>query len=107
MSEPKLLDIDAYVTDVLMRDLAGHDRSPASFLVYLWLWRHSRGEGRQTVAASLQMIAAGTGLSKSAVQRAIKHLNRRGLLTARRDSPTAAPFYGVAAPWRRGALNSR
>ncbi len=101
MSEPQQLDLDPYVTDVLMRDLAGHDRSPAAFLVYLWLWRHSRAEGRQAAAASLQTIAAGTGLSKSAVQRAVGHLRRRGLLTDRRDSATATPFYRVAAPWRR------
>jgi hypothetical protein len=30
-------EIDDYVTDILMRDLVGHDRKPASFLVYLWL----------------------------------------------------------------------
>ena len=29
--------LDDYVTDVLMRDLVGHDRRPVSFLVYLWL----------------------------------------------------------------------
>ncbi len=29
--------LDPYVTDVLMRDLVGHDRKPTSFLLYLWL----------------------------------------------------------------------
>ncbi len=101
------LELDPYLTDVLMRDLAGHDRSPAAFLVYLWLWRHSQGEGRQTMAASLQMIADGTGLSKSAVQRAVAHLKRRALLTARYETPTAAPLYGVAAPWHRDAPSRR
>ena len=32
-----MIEIDPYLIDVLMRDLAGHDRRPASFLVYLWL----------------------------------------------------------------------
>lgn len=32
-----MLNLDDYVVDVLMRDLVGHDRRPASFLVYLWL----------------------------------------------------------------------
>jgi hypothetical protein len=32
-----MTNIDNYVTDVLMRDLVGHDRRPVSFLVYLWL----------------------------------------------------------------------
>ena len=29
--------LDDYITDVLMRDLVGHDHRPAAFLVYLWL----------------------------------------------------------------------
>jgi hypothetical protein len=40
--------IDDYVLDVLMRDLIGHDQTPAAFMVYLYLygqaarnkWRH-------------------------------------------------------------------
>jgi hypothetical protein len=30
--------VDDYVLDVLMRDLVGHDRQPAAYLVYLWLY---------------------------------------------------------------------
>ncbi|MGO9261078.1 MAG: hypothetical protein ACLQU1_32935 [Bryobacteraceae bacterium] len=30
--------IDDYVLDVLLPDLAGHDRSPAAFLIYIVLW---------------------------------------------------------------------
>ena len=92
--------IDPYVTDVLMRDLVGHDRAPSAFLVYLWLWRMSRGEGRERIGASLQTIATQTGLSKSAVQVAVRHLARRRLLTAARATPTAAPVYAVHEPWR-------
>ena len=95
------LRIDAYLTDVLMRDLVGHDRTPSAFLVYLWLWRMSRGEGRERLGASLQTIATQTGLSKSAVQAAVRHLARRRLLSATRTSPTAAPTYEVHEPWRR------
>ncbi len=101
MAETRPLQLDPYILDVLMRDLVGHDRSAASFLVYLWLWRQSRGQGRATVAASLQMLARATGLSKSSVQRSVAHLRRRRLVEARRDSPTAAPVYTVAEPWRR------
>jgi hypothetical protein len=90
-----------YVIDVLMRDLVGHDRAASAFLVYLWLWRASRGEGRARVGASLQTIATATGLSKSAVQAAVRHLARRQLIGARRDAPTAAPVYEVREPWRR------
>jgi hypothetical protein len=94
---------DPYLTDVLMRDLVGHDRAPSAFLVYLWLWRMSRGEGRERVGASLQTIATQTGLSKSAVQAAVRHLTRRRLLSASRASATAAPVYAVHEPWRRRA----
>ncbi len=30
--------IDDYVLDVLMRDIVGHDRQPAAYLVYLYLY---------------------------------------------------------------------
>ena len=94
-------ELDPYVTDVLMRDLVGHDRVPSAFLVYLWLWRMSRGEGRDRVGASLQTIATQTGLSKSAIQAAVRRLARRRLVSAARASPTAAPVYEVHEPWRR------
>jgi hypothetical protein len=97
------LPLDPYIADVLMRDLVGHDRAASAFLVYLWLWRSSRGEGRPRVGASLQTIATRTGLSKSAVQAAVRHLARRQLVTARRARATEAPTYEVHEPWRRGA----
>ena len=66
------LPLDPYVIDVLMRDLVGHDRAPSAFVVWLWLWRRSRAEDRETVSASLQTLAGETGLSKSAVQDAVR-----------------------------------
>ena len=101
MTQP--VPLDPYIVDVLMRDLVGHDRAPSAYLVYLWLWRTSRGEGRERVGASLQTIADRTGLSKSAVQAAVRHLARRRLVEAARDGPTCAPVYQVLEPWRRGA----
>jgi hypothetical protein len=93
--------LDLYISDVLMRDLVGHDRAPSAFLVYLWLWRMSRGEARERIGASLQTIATQTGLSKSAVQGAVRHLARRRLIAATRAGPTVAPVYEVREPWRR------
>jgi hypothetical protein len=95
------LPLDPYIPDILMRDLVGHDRMPSAFLVYLWLWRSSRGEGRAKVGASLQSIATRTGFSKSAVQKAVAHLARRGLITAVRARATDAPVYEVHEPWHR------
>ena len=93
--------LDPYIADVLMRDLVGHDRASSAFIVYLWLWRGSRGEGRERIGASLQTIATRTGLSKSAVQAAVAHLKRRRLVTATRRHATEAPTYEVHEPWRR------
>ena len=92
---------DSHIVDTLMRDLVNHDRAPSAFLVYLFLWRHTRGEGRDTFGASLQELATDTGLSKSSVQNALRRLKRRGLVSARRSGPTSACFYQVHEPWRR------
>ena len=90
---------DRYVFDTLMADLVGHDKQPSAFLVYVYLWSRA-GRARQTVA-SLQQIALETGLSKSAVQQALRTLKRRRLVLARRASITAVPEYAVLRPWRR------
>ena len=42
------MDLDPYVTDVLMPDLVGHDRQPSAFLTYLFLYRRGRGPSRKT-----------------------------------------------------------
>lgn len=95
------ISLDAYVTDVLMRDLVGHDHQPSAFLVYLWLWARTDG-GRRRHAASLQTIARETGLSKSSVQVAVRRLKaRRRLIAATRDGPTTPPVYEVLKPWVR------
>ena len=92
--------IDAYVVDTLMPDLVLHDHQPSAFLVYLQLWYRSTA-GRVRVRLSHQEVANATGLSKSAVQAAIRTLARRRLIRATRESPTAVPQYAVLRPWRR------
>lgn len=93
------IGFDRYVFDTLMADLVGHDKQPSAFLVYVYLWSRA-GRARET-SASLQQIALETGLSKSAVQQALRTLKRRRLLQARRASVTAVPEYVVLRPWRR------
>ena len=93
--------LDAYVLDVLMPDLVGHDRTPAAFVVYLCLLcaaGHSHGT---EVGLSLQEIAVRTGLAKSTVQAAIRHLRRRGLLDAGVTATTTQPIRRIAKPWMR------
>lgn len=106
------VSLDGYVIDTLMPDLVGHDRQPATFLVYLFLWRQSAAAdiadptdssaaGEATVQHSLREIAECTGLSKRAVQSAVKRLAERKLITVTRESITAVSEYRVLMPWRR------
>lgn len=99
MKEPARFD--PYLLDTLMPDLVGHDRQPSAFLVYLYLaHRVTRGRTRG-VTASLASIAVDTGLSKTAVQRALGTLQRRRLLRVEKRSRTAVPTYIVLRPWGR------
>jgi DNA-binding MarR family transcriptional regulator len=100
------IGIDEYVIDVLMPDLAGHDRSPAAFLVYVLLWTELYRSEQRSVAISLQKMAEGTGLSKSAVQAALRRLIRRGLVQVAKTSPTAVPEYNLVRHWVRRRARS-
>jgi DNA-binding GntR family transcriptional regulator len=91
--------VDEYIAEVLMRDLVGHDHSPAAFLVYLLLWKRTQGERRKRVRLSHAEIAQDTGLSKSAVQQALRILHRRGLVHSHRQHQTDTPEHEVARPW--------
>lgn len=84
-----------------MRDLIGHDRSPSAYVVYLFLWTRSAGTRHRSVTISHKGIADETGLSKSAVQGAIRHLNRRKLLRSERETQTSTPRHFVLRPWVR------
>lgn len=94
-------ELDTYVVDALLPDLVAHDRAPSALLVYLVLWRRSRGAGEATVQLSLIDIATATGLSKRAVQMAIGRMAKRKLLSVQRESSTAVPVYTVRRPWAR------
>ena len=98
---PMHVALDPYILDSLMPDLVGHDRQPSAFLVYLYLYRHSKGRVARSATVSLQQMASDTGLSKSAVQQAIRTLKRRRLVQSRQATATSAPEYVVATPWVR------
>lgn len=91
--------IDSYILDVLMRDLAGHDRKPSAFLVYLSLWRRTVASRVRAAHISLRQLSEATGLSKRTVQSALRLLARRRLIRVERVSPTAVPAYTVFRPW--------
>jgi hypothetical protein len=102
------LRLDVYIFDTLMPDLVGHDKQPSAFIVFLHLWARARtrragphGPAGRWTSASLQQIALDSGLSKSAVQQAVRTLKRRRLVDTYQRSATAVPEYLVHAPWRR------
>jgi len=92
------IEIDRYVVETLMRDLVGHDRRAASYLVFLSL---IAAGGGKPVALSHQQLADKTGLSKRSVQDAIAHLVLRGLLEINRRNRTEPAFLYPVRRWRR------
>lgn len=95
------MKVEPYLAEVLLRDLVGHDRSPAAFLVYFSLYMLTYAAGRRSVRISLAQLAERTGLSKSAVQAALRILKRRQLLRAHHNTRTAVPEYFVQRTWAR------
>jgi hypothetical protein len=106
--------LERYVTEVLMRDLIGHDHLPSAFLVYLFFRGRATADeanansGRRRmhpVTISVRELAAQTGLAKSVVQTALKVLHRRALIRtvgiSRTGRPAKATSYQVLRPWRR------
>jgi DNA-binding MarR family transcriptional regulator len=95
------IPIDEYVIDVLLPDLTGHDHTPTAFLVYVVLWTALFREEQKRIALSLRELSEGTGLSKSAVQAAVRGLKRRGLIKVFKAHPTAIPEYELVRHWVR------
>jgi len=91
--------LDNYVTDVLLRDLVGHDRRPVSFLVYLWLSVEQQRRN-SAVQISYSELAECIGVSKSSAQSAVSWLVRRRLLAASKKNATSTPRYTVLTPWK-------
>jgi len=83
-----------------MRDIVGHDRQPAAYLVYLYLYGKAVRAKWKPVEASLRSLADDTGLSKSAVQSALQLLRRRELIATRSDHGTAIPKHRILRHWR-------
>ena len=97
--------LDDYIIDVLMRDLVGHDRKPAGFLIYLWL-ASEEARRHAEVRVSYEEIAESIGISKSSAQSGVRWLLKRKLLSVKRQTVTATPIYAVRRPWRRADASS-
>jgi hypothetical protein len=100
-----MFKIDHYITDVLLRDLVGHDRRPASFLVYIWFTAEQQRRASH-VSISYQDLAESIGISKSSAQTAVGWLIRRKLLAVTKTTVTATPAYKVLTPWRSRTARS-
>ena len=48
------IPVDDYVLDILMRDIVGHDRQPAAYLVYLHLYGLAARKKWKPIPASLR-----------------------------------------------------
>ena len=82
------ITLDRYVLDTLMRDLIGHDRRAAAYLVYLAIVAAAQ---ERPAALSHQQLADRTGLSTRTVQDALAHLARRQLVAVDTDHAAALP----------------
>jgi hypothetical protein len=96
-----MVKLDEYVLDSLMRDLVGHDRKPASYLVYLWLAAEQQRQNK-AVSVSYSDLAESVGISKSSAQAAVAWLIHRKLISSSKATVTATPTYSVQTPWKLG-----
>jgi hypothetical protein len=74
---------------------------PATFIVYRFLLRLAAKSRRDSVSVSLQTVATKTGLSKSAVQAAMRHLRQRRLLDPAVTATVTDPARHILRPWMR------
>ena len=94
-----MIHLDDYVLDDLMRDLVGHDRRPATYLVYVWLAAEQQRR-KKPVVISYSDLAESTGLSKTSAQAAVGWLVRRRMLSVTKENVTATPSYTIQTPWK-------
>ena len=101
-----IITMEQKALDFLMRDLVGVEKKASTFVVYMYLYARNP-EGKESVRASLRDLSSGTGLSKRAVQHALKHLRERALLEVQREGPTTVPEYRTLRPWEIQRLVGR
>ena len=94
-----MIQLDDYVLDDLMRDLVGHDRRPATYLVYVWLAAEQQRR-KKPVVISYSELAESTGLSRTSAQAAVGWLVRRRMLSVTKENVTATPSYMIQTPWK-------
>lgn len=86
--------VDNYIFDTLFKELDANEA-----MVYLYLWRRTKGSGQKKVELSYQILSEAIGISKRAGQDVLKRLNEKKLLNINRESKTGIPAYEVLQPW--------
>ena len=89
--------VDSYILARLLKEIP-----PSELVLYLALYELNAGSGLHTVALGIQGLSELTGLSKSSVQRVVKGLKKRKLISVSLLKPTSTPEYEVLFPWRKG-----
>lgn len=98
-AKPAQTPVDSYILTRLLRELP-----PSEFVLYLALYDLAVGSGLGTVALSLQGLSELTGLSKSSIQRVVKGLKKRRLISVSLLKTTSTPEYEVHYPWRKASV---
>ena len=88
--------VDNYILTRLLREL-----SPSEFVLYLALYELTEGSGLRVIALGIQGLSELTGLSKSSIQRVVKGLKKRRLISVSLLKATSTPEYEVLFPWRK------
>ena len=95
-SEESVTLVDNYIFDTLFKELD----NPNEAMVYLYLWRRTKGSNQKKVELSYQVLSDAIGISKRAGQDVLKRLNEK-LLKINRESKTGIPSYEILQPWRK------
>jgi len=96
------IPLDAHILINLNRDL----KNPFAFVVYLHLWSFD-GIENTSYFLSHQTLADATGLSKSAIQKAVRFLEDKKLVEVTRLKKTSEPGYVVKRPWLGDAKSTQ
>lgn len=96
-SEASATSVDNYVFDTLFKEI----NNPSEVMVYLYLWRRTKGSGEKRVELSYQVLSDAIGISKRAGQDVLKRLYEKKLVKINRESKTGIPSYEVLQPWNK------
>lgn len=90
--------LDAEVIDQVLPKL----KSMSAFAVYIYLWRMTIGQGKESINVSTKLIMNDVGLSRGAAQKAIELLNDQNLITStglKRGG--IMPNHTILRPWKK------